>query len=324
MSGSGRVAARSCAHRVRSPRTVGTRAARVGAVRNRRAGLQRGSIAGMTRLRFAYNTNGLAHHRLADAIDLVADLGYDGLALTPDVPHLDPFTTTPGAVDRVASHLARRGLAVCVQTGGRFLLDPLRKHQPTLLDPAPEGRAARHDLLVRCLDIGADLGARVLAFWSGTAPRPEPRDVLDARLAAGARRVADAAQSRGLVAAFEPEPGMHVATLAEWTGLRAAVDHPALRLALDVGHVHCNREGEPAALCTAHAAELADVQVEDMREGEHLHLPFGEGTLDVRPVLAALARNGYEGLVGVELSRDSHRAPEVARAAIEHLRRVHP
>ncbi len=278
----------------------------------------------MPRLRLAYNTNGLAHHRLADAIDLIADLGYDGLALTPDVPHLDPFTATPSEIDRVAGHLARRGLGVCIQTGARFVLDLARKHQPTLLDPTAEGRAARLDMLVRCLDIGRDVGATVLAFWSGLPPAPEPRDVLHARLADGARRLADAAAARGMVAALEPEPGMHVATLAEWTALRAAVAHPALRLALDVGHVHCNREGDPAALCDAHAAQIADVQVEDMREGQHVHLPFGEGTLDLAPVLATLVRNGYEGLVGVELSRDSHRAPEIARAAIEHLRRIEP
>ena len=40
----------------------------------------------MSRLRLAYNTNGLAHHRLADAIDLVSALSSDGRALTPDEP----------------------------------------------------------------------------------------------------------------------------------------------------------------------------------------------------------------------------------------------
>ncbi len=278
----------------------------------------------MTALRFAYNTNGLAHHRLADAIDLVADLGYAGLALTPDVPHLDPFLATPAEIDRVAAHLDRRGLDICIQTGARFVLDARRKHQPTLLDPDPEGRDRRLGFLIRCLDIGRDLGAGVLAFWSGNPPAPEAAGVLDERLADGARRIADAAHERGMVAAFEPEPGMHVETLAGWAALRDAAAHPALRLALDVGHVHCNREGDVAQLTEAYARDLADVQVEDMREGEHLHLPFGEGTLDLPPVLAALARTGYDGLVGVELSRDSHRAPLIAEAAIEFLRRIHP
>lgn len=274
----------------------------------------------MPPLRFAYHSNGLAHHRLADAVDLVADLGYDGIALTPDVGHLDPLHATAREVGTLAAHLRRRGLAVSIQTGARFVLDPRRKHRPNLLDADPQDRRRRLDLLVRCLDIARDLGAEVLAFWSGAAdPGGDPGD-LHRLLADGCRRVAEAAAERGLVAAFEPEPGMLVETVSQWEALRDAVAHPALWLALDVGHVHCNREGDPAGIVRAHAAELADVQIEDMREGEHLHLPFGEGTLDPAPVIRALADVGYAGLVGVELSRDSHRGPQVAARALELLR----
>src|SRR5882672_4339625 len=106
----------------------------------------------MGKLRLAYNTNGLAHHRLADAIDLLADLGYDGIALTPDVNHLDPSTVTPRQIRDVAAQLRRR------------------KHQPTLLDPDAAARRQRLLFLIRCLDIGRDLGASVVAFWSGAPP----------------------------------------------------------------------------------------------------------------------------------------------------------
>ncbi len=277
----------------------------------------------MSALRLAYNTNGLAHHRLSDAIDLLADLGYDGLALTPDVPHLDPRHATVHEVGRVAAHLAQRGLDVVIQTGARFVLDPRRKHQPTLLDPDERARARRIAFLERCLDIGADLGARVMAFWSGSpaaSAASEKRDVLDARLVDGCRRVADLAAARGMLAAFEPEPGMHVQMVADWEALRERAAHPALQLALDVGHVHCNAEGDPPGIVRRHAHELADVQLEDMRVGAHVHLPFGEGTLDVPPVLAALIDVGFDGLVGVELSRDSHRAADIAAASIAYLR----
>lgn len=277
----------------------------------------------MPRRRLFYNTNGLAHHRLDDAIDLIADLGYDGLALTPDVQHLDPFRATSRDVERTAVHLAKRGLAVSIQTGARFILDAWRKHQPTLLDPDPAMREVRREFLVRCLDIGRDLGAGVLSFWSGAVPHAgtaETMDAIDARLIAGCEGIAAAAALRGLRAALEPEPGMHVETVAQFDRVRARVTEAHFGLAFDVGHAHCSGEGDPVRIIREHAGDLLDVQVEDMRVGEHLHLPFGEGTLDVGPSLRALDAAGYDGAIVVELSRDSHRAIEVATAALRHLR----
>ena len=48
-------------------------------------------------LRYAYNTNGTAWHRLDDALTLIASSGYDGVALTLDHHHLDPNVARLGA-----------------------------------------------------------------------------------------------------------------------------------------------------------------------------------------------------------------------------------
>jgi D-psicose/D-tagatose/L-ribulose 3-epimerase len=57
-----------------------------------------------------------------------------------------------------------------------------------------------------------------------------------------------------------------------------------------------------------------------MRRGEHVHLPFGEGDMDVAGVLAALDEVGFAKLVCVELSRDSHRADTMVPRALAQLR----
>src|SRR4051812_34519401 len=109
-----------------------------------------------------YNTNGFAHHRLEDAVEILAELGYGGLALTLDVHHLDPFA--PDITPRLAAvrrRLDHFGLRCAVETGARFLLDPRRKHQPTLLSADPAGRARRVTFLEDCIAYAGrgDLGA---------------------------------------------------------------------------------------------------------------------------------------------------------------------
>ena len=49
-------------------------------------------------LRYAWNTNGCANHRLYDAIELVADAGYQGLAHQLDQPLYGEFDVLVGQV----------------------------------------------------------------------------------------------------------------------------------------------------------------------------------------------------------------------------------
>ncbi|WP_067815256.1 sugar phosphate isomerase/epimerase family protein [Actinomadura kijaniata] len=274
-------------------------------------------------LRFAYGTNGFAHHRLDDALAVLADLGYDGVALTLDAGHLDPYAPDLARrTRRVAARLDALGLRAVVETGGRYVLDPRRKHRPTLLDP-PEEAARRVDLLARAVRVASDLGAEAVSFWSGTAPEGLPEQAAWDRLAKGIEPVLAEAERYGTPLGFEPEPGMFVRDIAGFERLRALLGGPAaLGMTLDVGHCRC-LEPEPVPDCVRRAGpHLVNVQIEDMRRGVHEHLEFGEGEIDFPPVLAALAEVGYRGLVGVELPRHGHAAPAVAERSLAFLRRA--
>ncbi len=257
-------------------------------------------------LRYAYNTNGLAHHRLADAVALIADAGYDGVALTPDIHHLDPFAPDHAAARReFGNKLRRRGLGCVVETGARFLLDPRRKHEPTLLCRDEEGRARRVDFLCRALEIAAEAEAETMSFWAGIKPAALDRATALDHLRRGIEAVLRRAEAVGVDASFEPEPGMLIETVAEWD---EELRFPELRLALDVGHCLVTQDVDPADAIRTQAPRLGTVHLEDMRRGVHEHLPLGEGDMDIAGVLAALRDVGYGRLVSLELSRDSHRA----------------
>ncbi|MEW2516289.1 sugar phosphate isomerase/epimerase family protein [Streptomyces sp. NPDC046870] len=279
----------------------------------------------MNPLRFGYGTNGLADLRLDDALALLADLGYDGVGLTLDHMHLDPLAPgLAGRTRRVARRLAGLGLDVAVETGARYVLDPRRKHGPSLLDPDPEARARRVDLLLRAVRVAADLGATAVHCFSGIVPPTDPGPAPAwERLAVSLSPVLDAAESAGVPLAVEPEPGHLLATLADFHHLRRLLgDPPALGLTLDIGHCQCLEPLPPADCVRAAAPWLRHVQIEDMRRGVHDHLPFGEGEIDFPPVLAALAATGYRGLTVVELPRHSHAGPHHAAASLPFLRRA--
>ena len=80
-----------------------------------------------------YNTNGLQNHRLEDALRLLADHGYEAVALTLDTGHLDPLRSSTAEIQRIATLLGRLDLHPVIETGARFVLDSQRKHEPTLM-----------------------------------------------------------------------------------------------------------------------------------------------------------------------------------------------
>ncbi|KOX23971.1 sugar phosphate isomerase [Saccharothrix sp. NRRL B-16348] len=273
--------------------------------------------------RLGYGTNGFANHRLDDALAVIAGLGYTGVALTLDHHHLDPFAPDlPRQVEKVAARLDRLGLGVVVETGARFLLDPRRKHHPTLVSDAQEVRV---DFLLRAVGIAADLGADCVSFWSGIVPAGVDDDEAWRRMRSGVTEVLDGAARRGVPIALEPEPGMLVERLDQALRLRAELGSPALLgITLDVGHCVAV-EPEDAAACVRRAGDLLlNVQLDDMLPGVHEHLEFGEGELDLAATLAALDEIGYTGLAGVELPRHSHAAPDVASRAMSALREASP
>jgi sugar phosphate isomerase/epimerase len=272
----------------------------------------------MTYLRYAYNTNGLAHHRLDDALSFLADSGYGGVALTLDVHHLDPFADDAlRQAERLRERLDALCLEVVVETGARYLLDPRVKHEPTLVTPDPAGRERRLAYLRRACDLAEVLRAEAVSFWAGV-PRPGvDRDEAWGWVVEGVRALVDTHGHGAYALSVEPEPGMLVEDADDWARLQAQV--PEVWLALDTGHCVVSGAYAPEEAVRAFAPRLGTVAVEGMRRGVHDHLPLDEGDVDLPAVISALAHGGYDRLVTLELSRDSHRAHEMVPRALATL-----
>ena len=265
-----------------------------------------------------YNTNGLAHHDLLDAIELLAAIGYNSVAITIDHHALSPRDPRwLEQLDEVAAALRKHGMRSVIETGARYLLNPVQKHEPTLVSPDAE---ARIEFLQHAIDVAAALGSDCVSLWSGVLHDDSPDDVAWDRLSQGLTVVLAHADDRNVPLGFEPEPGMFVDGMSRYAELLDRVSAPRLQLTLDVGHLQCLGETPITDQIRHWADRIVNVHFEDMRSGEHEHLMFGEGEIDFPPVIAALQEIGYVGGLHVELSRHSHVGPYAAMASAKFLR----
>jgi L-ribulose-5-phosphate 3-epimerase len=276
-------------------------------------------------MRLGYNTNGLPHHATSDALEVLAEIGYRSVALTLDHHCLPPDSPTLGRdLEQVRTQLEHRKLDCVIETGARFLLDRFEKHAPTLMAASRPDQARRIAFYRHAIDVAARLGAPMVSLWSGIQRDEAPRSVALDRLVEGLLPVLDCAAQRGVVIAFEPEPGMFIETMEQFAELDQRVNHPAFQLTIDIGHLQCV-ESQPIAECLrAWGPRIRNIHIEDMRRGVHEHLMFGEGEIDFPPVIAALREIEYAGGLHVELSRHGHDGPAAAKRAFAFLSNLLP
>lgn len=264
-----------------------------------------------------YNTNGFANHRCIDALRIIGDIGYRSVALTVDHHCLDPEDIShDGQKYEIRRLLSDQGMRSVIETGARYLLDPQRKHEPTLMSKDPSRRI---DFYRYCIDLAAEFQSDAVSLWSGILQEDLSDEAALERLADGLATVLQHAEQSGVLIAFEPEPGMFIDTTSRFERLKQWVDSPNLKMTMDLGHLFCLHEVPIADYLRRFQSEIVNVHIEDMKAGVHEHLMFGEGDMSFPPIVDALNSIRYAGGVHVELSRHSHDAPHIARRAFEFL-----
>lgn len=272
----------------------------------------------MSGYRFGYGTNGFADHTLSTALDVMQAYGYQAVALTIGPPHLDCFADDwRERTQECAADLRRRDFRCVVETGTRYLLDPMVKHRPTLVDV---DAAVRMRFLERAVEIAAILQADCVSLWSGVLPAQVSRQQAWQLLRERLTSLAEFAATHQVRLSVEPEPGMVIETVADACELVEQIGSPPhVGITVDLGHcVAVEPDGVVGALRQA-GTRLFNVQVDDMLPGVHEHLELGTGQLDLAAALRTLDEIGYRGIAAIELPRHSHDAPRLARTSMEVL-----
>ena len=227
-----------------------------------------------------------------------AELGYDGVELAPFTVSGEPHRMPDWHRAELRRAATDAGIVI---TSLHWLLVTPKGLSITSPDDAVRARTV--DVMRGLVGLAADLGASVLVHGSPAQRQiadGETRETALARATECFAKAAEAAHAAGVTYCIEPLGRSEtplINTVAEAAQIVDAIASPALRTMIDASAAGQTEDVPVAALVDRWlpTGRIAHVQVNDRnRRGP------GEGDDRFAPVFAALARNGYRGVVAVE------------------------
>ena len=259
------------------------------------------------------------------AIDIIGELGFDGIELIVTARRDLKTFWTDDRIDRLKLKLERHKLAVSqfalFQPVVEDLSSTKREERDQALDYFAAGCRIAAKLNAPMVDIVAPW-ARELKGPTTYLPRyydieqPKPGEKFHIDIADGfdwervwngfvetVKACLERAKAHGLKYSIEN----HTHTLVPDTGsllrLLDSIRDPALGVNLDVGWIQLEREYPPVAIHKL-KGHLMNVHMRDIDGLMRSFSPFGDGVMDIKAIVEAMKKTGFNGFASIE--QDTH------------------
>lgn len=274
-------------------------------------------------MKLSFSTNAFVHFSVFEAVERIAAIGFQGVEILADAPHLYPYSTSRTDLDRLRKTLDRTGLRTAsinantaVGFYGRDFWEPL--FEPSIANPDPFMRKWRVDYTKICIDMATALNCDHVSITSGRpVPGTDPRKGLEL-LASSLDDILTYAQKHQVKVGMEYEPGLLIENLEDLSTLMNRFDSPHFGANLDLGHSHVAGE-DPEAVVLRLSSRIFHVHLEDIRSRKHYHLIPGTGDMDIPGILRILTGAGYGGYVTLELYTYPHQPEDAAKRSMEYM-----
>jgi sugar phosphate isomerase/epimerase len=268
---------------------------------------------------FGYSTNAYVKYTVAESLERIADLGFKGVEIMCDRPHLYPPDFEGEALAAIRALLARRGLKV-TNLNSFTLFAVGDTYLPSWIEPDPARRAIRVRHTLECLEVARVLGARNISIPpGGPLEKGMGRDEAFKLFYAGLDQVMPTAEELGIKVLVEPEPDLLMERTAEFKPFIREIRSPMIGLNFDIGHFFCAGE-DPATALEELFEWVGHMHVEDIAATRaHNHLIAGQGAIDFAAVFGAMARLGYAGDISLELYPYVDTPDAAGKASLEFL-----
>ena len=269
-------------------------------------------------MKFGYSTNAFVKGGLPEAVEQIADLGFGGVEIMADRPHLYPPDWDNSGLERLRDLLARTGLRV-TNLNSFTLFAVGDTYLPSWIEPDQERRDIRIGHTRACLKLAGYLGCANISVPPGGPLLGMSRSEALNLFHKGIEEVVPLAEELGVKILVEPEPDLLLENTREFREFIGAVRSPCVGINFDIGHFFCAGE-DPGEAFEELFAWIGHVHIEDIAATRrHHHLIPGLGAIDYRRVLEAMRRTGYRGDVSLELYTYAGMPLEAGRRSLDFL-----
>ncbi len=270
---------------------------------------------------FGYSTNAFKKFSLYEAIEKIARIGFKGVEIMGDRPHLYPPDFGESQMERLNEVIARNKIKV-TNLNSFTLFAVGDTYLPSWIEPDKDRRDIRIRHTLDSLKVAKQIECPTISI-----PPGGPLDGL-ARAEAmqlfhqGLEQVVSLAEELGVMILVEPEPDLMIETTAQFKEFIKDVQSKAIGLNFDVGHFFCVGE-DPKQAFEELFQWVGHVHIEDIDPNrEHNHLIAGRGGIEFKEIFASMAQLGYTGDISLELYTYQDMPEEAGQESLDYLRPI--
>lgn len=269
-------------------------------------------------MKLGYSTNAFVNASLFEAVEQIAELGFGGVEIMGDRPHLYPPDWSDEPLAQLKNLIRRRGLRV-TNLNSFTLFAVGDTYLPSWIEPVQERRDIRIRHTLECLKLASYLRCGNISVPPGGPLHGMSRKEALHLFHVGLEKVIPLAEQLEVKVLVEPEPKLLLENTQQFREFIHEVSSRSVGLNFDIGHFFCAGE-DPSKAFQELFPWIGHVHIEDIAENRlHHHLIPGRGAIDFQGVLETVQKAGYQGDISLELYTYADRPVEACRESMHYL-----
>ena len=270
---------------------------------------------------FGYSTNAYVRYPLPEAIDRIARLGFGGVEILCDQPHLYPPDIDDTALSAIRHAVKKHRLRV-TNLNSFTLFAVGDTYLPSWIEPDARRREIRIRHTLDCLHLAKMLGCRSISVPPGGPLSAVPKAQAFALFYAGLDKVIPLAESLEVKVLIEPEPKLLIENTREFLSFIRPIASDAVGINFDVGHFYCVGE-DPCVAFEKLRRWVGHIHIEDIApDRSHNHLIAGRGAIAFMDVCKTMKRLDYIGDISLELYPYVDMPDRAGKESFEYLKPI--